>query len=154
MAARCGLDVVTALASALPLAAQQASPAAGKTPSSTVRSQWSGVYSETQAKRGEPLYAENCAFCHGADLEGTKSAPPLTASALTGRWQDRTLADLFEYQQVFMPWNSPGGFSLAQNVDILAYTLKKGGFPAGTDLPSQADAQREILIVVAQPSGR
>ena len=43
---------------------------------------------------------------------------------------------------------------LAAQQASLAYTLKKGGFPAGTDLPSQADAQREILIVVVQPSGR
>src|SRR5215813_2896794 len=109
--------VAIALVSGWTLAAQQPK-APAKVSAAAARSQWSGVYSDGQASRGEPLYAENCAFCHGASLEGTISAPPLTASALSARWQGRTLADLFEYQLAFMPWNSPGGFGRAQNVDI------------------------------------
>ena len=142
------VSVAIALASGLSLAAKQAQP---RPAASAARSQWSGIYADAQARRGEPLYAENCAFCHGAELNGTISAPPLTAAALSARWQDRTLADLFEYQLLFMPWNSPGGFGRPQNVDILAYILKKGGLPAGTDLPSATDAQREIRIVAAKP---
>jgi mono/diheme cytochrome c family protein len=141
------LVVAIALLGGWTLAAQQPKTSV----KATARSQWSGVYSDAQANRGEPLYAENCAFCHGAALEGTISAPPLTASALSGRWQGRTLADLFDYQQAFMPWNSPGGFGRAQNVDILAYVFKKAGFPAGSDLPSQPDAQRQTTIVAAKP---
>src|SRR5579862_3973637 len=106
----CGIGLAIALASGWSLAAQQAKPAGAKPAASAGRSQWSGIYSDAQAKRGEPLYAENCAFCHGAGLEGTISAPPLTASALSARWHDKSLADLFEYQLLFMPWNSPGGF--------------------------------------------
>jgi mono/diheme cytochrome c family protein len=143
----CSIGLVVVLAGGLSVAAQQPKPAAATPPASIARSQWSGIYSDAQARRGEPLYAENCAYCHGADLQGTISAPPLTASALSARWLDKTLADLYEYQQVFMPWNSPGGFGRLQNVDILAYVLKKGGFPAGTDLPAQADAQRQIRIL-------
>ena len=146
----CGLGLAIALAGVVSLVAQQAQPAGAK-PASAGRSVWSGIHSDAQAKRGEPLYAENCAFCHGAELEGTMSAPPLTAAALTTRWHNKTLADLFEYQQSFMPWNSPGGFGRPQNVDILAYILKKGGLPAGTELPSQPDALRQIRIVVAKP---
>ena len=133
------------------LAAQQAKPPAEAPAASSGRSLWSGVYSDAQARRGEPLYAENCAFCHGAELAGTISASPLSAAALSARWHDKTLADLFEYQQSFMPWNSPGGFGRSQNIDILAYILKEGGFPAGTELPSQPDGQRQIRIVVARP---
>jgi S-disulfanyl-L-cysteine oxidoreductase SoxD len=140
----CILGVALALASAS-VAAQQGKPAAV-----TVRSQWSGIYSDAQAKRGEPLYTAECAFCHGAQLEGTFAAPPLTATALSGRWGSKTLADLFEYQRAFMPWTSPGGFSREKNVDILAYILKTGGFPAGANLPLAADAQREIRIVAAK----
>ena len=146
-----GVVVAVALASGVSLAAQQAKPPAEAPAASSGRSLWSGVYSDAQARRGEPLYAENCAFCHGAELEGTISASPLSASALSARWHDKTLADLFEYQQSFMPWNSPGGFGRSQNIDILAYILKKGGFPAGTELPSQPDAQRQIRIVAARP---
>ena len=41
-------------------------------------SQWDGIYTEAQAKRGEPLYAQYCASCHGPDLAGGEMAPGLT----------------------------------------------------------------------------
>jgi mono/diheme cytochrome c family protein len=34
------------------------------------KSQWDGVYSEAQAKRGEPMYQQYCSSCHGADMPG------------------------------------------------------------------------------------
>jgi len=34
------------------------------------RSVWDGVYTAEQAKRGEALYANNCASCHGSALGG------------------------------------------------------------------------------------
>ena len=37
-----------------------------------------GVYSDAQAKRGDVLYKENCATCHGDNLEGSGPMPPLT----------------------------------------------------------------------------
>ncbi len=152
MSARiCGLWVVLALTTGWSVTAQQAKPAAAPTAASAARSQWSGIYSEAQATRGEPLYTAECAFCHGADLQGTFVAPPLTASALSVRWQNRTLAELFDYQQTFMPWTSPGGYGRRQNIDILAYILKKGGFPAGADLPAESEAQRQIRILAAKP---
>ena len=154
MATSRGVVVVVVLASSLSLVAKQAQTPTETSDPSTARSLHSGVYSDAQALRGEPLYAEECAYCHGAELEGTISAPPLTAAALSARWHDKTLADLFEYQQAFMPMNSPGGFGRSQNVDILASILKKGGFPAGTELPSQPDAQREIRILAVHPSLR
>ena len=72
-------------------------------------------------------------------------------ASLTTRWHNTTLADLFEYQRSFMPWNSPGGFRRPQNVDMLTYILKRGGMPAGTELSSQPDALRQIRIVAAEP---
>lgn len=148
----CVLGLVIALASGWSVTAQQEKPGQqGKPAAAAVRSQWSGIYSDAQAKRGEVLYTAECGFCHGAELQGTFVAPPLTAIALSGRWGNKTLADLFEYQRAFMPWTSPGGFSREKNVDILAYVLKKGGFPAGADLPLAAEAQREIRILAAKP---
>ena len=38
------------------------------------KSQWDGVYTEAQAKRGEGLYAQYCASCHGPDLAGWSAA--------------------------------------------------------------------------------
>src|SRR5260370_10887474 len=44
------------------------------------RSVWDGVYTDQQAKRGEPKYRENCADCHGDDLEGDAEAPALSGA--------------------------------------------------------------------------
>ena len=39
------------------------------------RSVWDGVYTEEQAKRGNPLYQQECANCHGSQLNGGEAAP-------------------------------------------------------------------------------
>jgi mono/diheme cytochrome c family protein len=115
-------------------------------------SQWDGVYSAAQAKRGEALFSRACAACHGGTLTGGDRAPALAGVAFTGRWNDRTLGDLFEYMSAMMPLQSPGGFSPEQNGDILAYVLSKGNYPAGqADLPVQADALKRVKFLAAKP---
>src|SRR6266699_3119708 len=47
---------------------------------------WDGIYSAEQAKRGESLYAKECASCHGALLEGRGQAP--AADPLRSRWTE------------------------------------------------------------------
>src|ERR1700721_1956122 len=39
---------------------------------------WDGVYTAGQADRGKALYGKQCASCHGAGLDGSGQAPPLT----------------------------------------------------------------------------
>jgi mono/diheme cytochrome c family protein len=95
------------------------------------KSQWDGVYTEEQAKAGEPLYAQYCASCHGPDLSGGEMAPGLTGGEFTSNWNDLTLGDLFERMRISMPQNAPGSLSREQNAAILSFILKKGGAPAG-----------------------
>ena len=107
-----------------------------------------GVYTDAQAARGETLYLDNCVYCHLLDLSGGELAPALTGAGFTGRWAGRPLADVFDYMRIQMPLNSPGGLSAAQNADILAYLLKKSGFPAGpADLPTDTAALRTVTPV-------
>ena len=96
------------------------------------KTQWSGVYTEEQAKAGEPLYVQYCASCHGADLAGGEMAPGLTGGEFTANWNDLTLGDLFERMRISMPQNAPGSLSRDQNAAILSFMLKKAGAPAGT----------------------
>ena len=95
------------------------------------KSQWDGVYTEEQAKAGEPLYAQYCASCHGPDMAGGEMAPGLTGGEFTSNWNDLTLGDLFERMRISMPQNAPGSLSREQNAAILSFVLKKGGAPAG-----------------------
>src|ERR1700736_4987928 len=82
---------------------------------------WDGVYTEEQAKRGEPLYTATCGSCHGPDLTGGEMAPGLTGGEFRSDWDGLTVGDLFERVRVSMPQDSPGSLSRQQYADILAF---------------------------------
>ena len=108
------------------------------TAAQTARTVWDGVYSEEQATRGETLYADRCARCHGDGLGGVESAPALTGSAFYSNWEGETLEALFERMRSSMPADKPGSLSRAQNADVLAHMLQVGGYPAGRDAARRA----------------
>ena len=60
------------------------------------RTAWDGVYTAEQAARGEPLYSQNCASCHGPNLTGGEMAPSLVGGDFGANWNDLSLGDLFE----------------------------------------------------------
>ena len=117
---------------------------------------WDGVYTAGQAKRGHPLYQENCAPCHGDNLEGdarterserltNRAMPPLSGDSFKGNWNGRPLSDLFDKIRKTMPRDDPGKISPEENAAILAYVLQFNQFPAGKkDLPSDPDAMTDI----------
>jgi mono/diheme cytochrome c family protein len=116
------------------------------------KSQWDGVYTEEQAKRGEALYAQNCASCHGPDLAGGEMAPGLTGGEFAANWNDLTLGDLFERMRISMPQNAPGSLSRQQNADILAFILHKSAVPAGkTELPTQTEMLQQYKFLAQNP---
>ena len=89
----------------------------------TNRSVWDGVYTEEQAKRGQAVYAKECAACHGAELTGGESAPPLTGIAFLANWNGLTVGDLLERMRVSMPQDDPTRVSRQQHADIAAFLL-------------------------------
>lgn len=106
-----------------------------------------GVYSDAQAKKGEALYGEQCAACHGGDLSGG-GAPALAGADFLGFWDKTPVADLVEKIQSSMPASAPGSLTRAQAAEITAYMLKANKFPAGAaDLSSDAAALKAINIV-------
>jgi len=117
------------------------------------KTQWDGVYTADQAKRGEPLYSQYCASCHGPDLTGGEMAPGLTGGEFQSNWNDLSLGELFERMRISMPQNAPGSLSRQQDADILAYILFKGNYPAGqTELPTQTEALSTIKFVSQKPA--
>ncbi len=116
------------------------------------RSVWDGVYTEEQARRGEQLSAEHCARCHGQTLEGGESASALVGDVFNGNWEGVTLGDLFDRIRVSMPQDAPGSLSRRQNVDVVAYLLKAGQFPAGDrELVTESNALAQITFVSYRP---
>jgi mono/diheme cytochrome c family protein len=114
---------------------------------------WDGVFTAAQATRGEAVYAETCAICHGRRLNGApddpdmRSTPPLARARFIRIWTDRSLATLFAYTRATMPEDNPGSLTDQESVDVIAYLLSIGGMPAGTD-DLMADPQHLARIVI------
>lgn len=106
-----------------------------------------GVYSEAQAKRGEAVYKEQCAACHGDNLEGSGPMPPLAGKDFLANWEGKPVADVFDKTQSSMPATAPGSMTPEQTADVVAYMLAAGKYPAGSaDLPGKADDLKQITL--------
>jgi len=85
----------------------------------TSRSVWDGVFTDSQATRGDTLYRASCASCHGTDLNGGEMAPALRGGTFTSNWNDLALSELMDRIYQTMPANA-AGFA-----DVLT-AIKKG----------------------------
>ena len=116
------------------------------------KSIWDGIYTEEQSKRGQALYAQECASCHGGELTGGEMAPPLAGGEFMAGWDGLTIGDLFERVRISMPQNAPGSLSGQQNADILAFMFSANKFPAGAaEMPKEAGILKQIKFEVKKP---
>jgi mono/diheme cytochrome c family protein len=117
------------------------------------RSVWDGVYTDQQAKRGEPKYRESCADCHGDDLEGDAEAPALSGAMFQTNWEGLPLGSLFQRIRRDMPLNKyVGTLSPSVNADILAYILKINRFPqGGAELSHAPELLNQIRFESVKP---
>jgi mono/diheme cytochrome c family protein len=142
------LTFVTLLIMSTSLGAQAGAQTAAQAPL-TVQD---GVYSEAQARRGQVLYAQRCAGCHGPALAGA-SAPALTGDLFTNKFRMEPLSALFIQIRYAMPPKAEANAQLTseQAADLVAHVLKSNGFPSGqTDFPA-GDATNSPI---GWPAGR
>jgi mono/diheme cytochrome c family protein len=115
------------------------------------KTSWDNVYTAAQAVRGDALFGEQCAKCHGPDMSGG-DAPSLTGSEFSGDWDDLSVGDLAERLRVSMPQDKPQSLSREQTADIVAAILKANRMPAGeTELPSQTEYLKMIKYKANKP---
>lgn len=97
------------------------------------------------AAQGETMYAETCAACHGANLEGVKEADgaPLIGGrgSLTSGSPKKTVESywpyattVFDFVKRAMPFNAPGSLSDDQVYAVTAYILYRGGLIGKDDM--------------------
>src|SRR5581483_6073349 len=88
-----------------------------------------------EAARGGALYKEQCASCHGENLQG-RSGPPLAGTDFRSRW---TGADLTDKIRNTMPQDKPGKLSAGQAADLASY-IQQSGQSTAVAAPSRAAA--------------
>jgi mono/diheme cytochrome c family protein len=115
------------------------------------RSIWDGVYSAPQAARGDTLYQENCASCHGAELiSSDPDYPNLTAPQFRWNWGKKTLAERLQRVRSTMPPAAKDSLPAQDYLDIIAFILKINGYPEG-GVELNADSSELASIVVDPP---
>ena len=108
-----------------------------------------GAYTAGQAARGQQVYEEQCALCHGDALEGS-IGPPLAGDGFLSIWGARPLLDLVDKIHYTMPLEAPAPLSRQESIDLTAYVLQAGGFPAGE--AELADGMLAGIVLPASPS--
>jgi alcohol dehydrogenase (cytochrome c) len=91
-----------------------------------------GPFTQAQVDAGRQGFADNCASCHQADLQGTNDAPQLAGSAFMGAWKGRTTQALYTKISKTMPAGRGGSLDEATYTNIVAYVLRANGATPGT----------------------
>jgi mono/diheme cytochrome c family protein len=90
-----------------------------------------GVYTEEQVKKGETLYKEQCAACHGEDLKGNDIIPGLVGDIFATNWTGKSVGELYEKINLTMPALNPGSLTGDQTAEMIALILSHNKYPAG-----------------------
>lgn len=91
------------------------------------------LYTADQATAGAAVYAQSCAACHGAQMEGV-AAPALKGSTFgeMATAQGLTAQALLEVIANTMPQSDPGSLKPEEFAAVTSYILQQNGYPAGT----------------------
>jgi len=105
-----------------------------------------GFYSADQVASGRFAYAQNCAACHGTELEGT-GAPALKGPTFSMLWNGKTLQDFYDYVHSQMPLGRVGDLKDQTYADVVAFVLAQNGLPSGDDrLTPKTPMQRALAL--------
>jgi PQQ-dependent dehydrogenase (methanol/ethanol family) len=110
-------------------------------------------FTQAQADTGKALYAERCANCHGAQLEGI-GTPALSGSSFLRRWADgnKAVGALYTKMRDTMPMMAPHSLSETEYTNILAFILSHAGYNAGA-VPLSPVAMGTVLKPPAKAAG-
>ncbi len=118
-------------AAGLALAGASAGRAQAPTPS---------AFTAVQAARGQAVYAQACAACHGASMQGQGNAPALAGGPFMTKWGPLAMGALVQYVQSEMPPGAGRSLPDADYLAVTAYVLALNGHaPGATALGVETD---------------
>lgn len=82
-----------------------------------------GVFTLSQAERGEEVYADVCLECH--------TRVEFQEDAFLFAWEGSSVATLLAYLRESMPDDAPGSLPERSYVDVTAYILQMNGWTPG-----------------------
>lgn len=89
------------------------------------------LYTAAQADAGKKDYADNCAQCHGDNLEGM-AGPALKGKNFASPKANFHVGDIFTIVSQNMPATQPASLPHDVYVNIMAFLLQQNGMPAGS----------------------
>lgn len=104
-----------------------------------------------QAEQGAALYAQHCAACHGAQLEGGVGVV-LKGLAFASRWNGQSFADLHATVSRTMPMDNPGSLKPDEYYAIEAYIGSKNGLSTGGPKLDANTAGAKMMFAAASPN--
>jgi alcohol dehydrogenase (cytochrome c) len=126
-----GANVRATASSSAPGSAQSLAPAG--------RSSLDGMFTTSQASRGEQRFTQACATCHKVEEQ--------TGVSFRAKWGNATLGDLFTLISTTMPQGNPGSLTADDYASILAFYLRESGYPAGvTEVPADPAALTKMRV--------
>ena len=97
-------------------------------------------YTTEQAADGRMAYAQQCATCHGENMDDGEFALPLKGVDFRRKWRSSSPDALFTLMIDTMPQDRPGGLGEETYAQLLAYILQENGSEPGTaELPSDLE---------------
>ncbi len=111
-----------------------------------------GVFTDTQAARGQAAYEKRCASCHGLQLDnGTAAA--LIGGKFMAKWTGKPVDDLYYITKTQMPYGAGGTLTDQEYIDAVAYLLKANGYRAGAqELKADPAVLKQIKIEAQRAS--
>ena len=133
------LALYALVAGLLPAALSQHSIAQTRPASRFSMTTMSGVYTTSQAARGEETYMNLCVGCH--------PVAAYSGAAFDTMWGGRSVSDLFNVIKDTMPKADAGSLSERESAQLVAYLFKVNHVPAGkTELVSDPKTLRTMRI--------
>src|SRR5262249_22719789 len=110
-------------------------------------------FTPAQSDAGRTAYAQNCASCHGDNLDDGQFGPALRGNEFRTRWSDKTLDELFTYVSTKMPPDRAGALENKTYATLLAYLLEANGIqPGNRELSTEQDQLRTLTLPRQVPS--